>query len=98
MPCLSVVSSVAAIFATALISRAYFNIAFVYFNDLVLTRLLIRDIITGVIEELPVRPAHRRDRLLSRAQREGRRGRRRHRHDFERRHRDHGRDRFRYAL
>src|SRR3989441_4032192 len=31
MPCLSVVSSVAAIIATALISRAYFNIAFVYF-------------------------------------------------------------------
>src|SRR6266705_3786258 len=29
MPCLSVVSSVAAIIATALISRAYFNIAFV---------------------------------------------------------------------
>ena len=48
MPCLSVVSSVAAIIATALISRAYFNIAFVYFNDLVLTSLLMRDIITGV--------------------------------------------------
>src|SRR5205814_10317342 len=47
MPCLSVVSSVAAIIATALISRAYFNIAFVYFNDLVLNALLIRDIITG---------------------------------------------------
>src|SRR3989441_10100178 len=31
MPCLSVVSSVAAIIATALISRAYFNIAFIYF-------------------------------------------------------------------
>lgn len=48
MPCLSVVSSVAAIIATALISRAYFNIAFVYFNDLVLTSLLMRDIITGI--------------------------------------------------
>jgi phospholipid/cholesterol/gamma-HCH transport system permease protein len=48
MPCLSVVSSVAAIIATSLVSRAYFNIAFVYFNDLVLTSLLIRDIITGV--------------------------------------------------
>lgn len=48
MPCLSVISSVAAIIATALISRAYFNIAFVYFNDLVLTSLLMRDIITGV--------------------------------------------------
>src|SRR5256885_3116693 len=48
IPCLSVISSVAAIIATALISRAYFNIAFVYFNDLVLNALLIRDIITGV--------------------------------------------------
>src|SRR5215212_7765097 len=50
MPCLSVVSSVAAIFATALISHAYFNIAFVYFTDLVLDSLLIRDIITGIIK------------------------------------------------
>ena len=50
MPCLSVISSVAAIFATSLISRAYFNIAWVYFTDLVLTNLLIRDIITGVIK------------------------------------------------
>jgi phospholipid/cholesterol/gamma-HCH transport system permease protein len=50
MPCLSVISSVAAIFATSLISRAYFNIAWVYFTDLVLTSLLIRDIITGVIK------------------------------------------------
>lgn len=48
MPCLSVVSSAAAIFATSLISRAYFNIAFVYFNDLVIHSLLIRDIVTGV--------------------------------------------------
>jgi phospholipid/cholesterol/gamma-HCH transport system permease protein len=50
MPCLSVISSVAAIIATALISRAYFNIAFVYFNDLVLNALLIRDIVTGVMK------------------------------------------------
>ena len=48
MPCLSVISSVAAIIATSLISRAYFNIAFVYFNDLVIHSLLIRDIVTGV--------------------------------------------------
>lgn len=48
MPCLSVISSAAAIIATALISRAYFNIAWVYFNDLVLHSLLIRDIITGI--------------------------------------------------
>ena len=48
MPCLSLVSSMAAIFASALISRAYFNIAFVYFQDLVLQALLIRDITTGI--------------------------------------------------
>ena len=52
MPCLSVISSVAAIFATSLISRAYFNIAWVYFTDLVLTNLLIRDIITGLIKSV----------------------------------------------
>ena len=50
MPCLAIISSAAAIFATALISNAYFNIAFVYYNDLVLSALLIRDIITGVIK------------------------------------------------
>jgi phospholipid/cholesterol/gamma-HCH transport system permease protein len=48
MPCLSVISSIAAIVATSLISRAYFAIAFVYFNDLVIHSLLMRDIITGV--------------------------------------------------
>ncbi len=47
-PCLSIISSLAAIFATSLISRGYFNIAWVYFNDLVLQSLLIRDIITGI--------------------------------------------------
>src|SRR3954452_8971051 len=52
MPCLSTISSLAAIFATSLISRAYFNIAFVYFSDLVLNSLLIRDIVTGVIKSL----------------------------------------------
>ncbi len=50
MPCLAIISSLAAIVATALISNAYFNIAFVYFNDLVLNSLLIRDIITGVLK------------------------------------------------
>jgi phospholipid/cholesterol/gamma-HCH transport system permease protein len=52
MPCLSIISSVAAIIATALISNAYFNIAAVYFKDLVLDSLLIRDIVTGVIKSL----------------------------------------------
>ena len=50
MPCLSVVSSAAAVFATSLVSRAYFNIAFVYFQELVLHALLIRDIITGILK------------------------------------------------
>jgi phospholipid/cholesterol/gamma-HCH transport system permease protein len=45
-----VVSSLAAIIATALISRAYFNIAFIYYKDLVIDSLLIRDIVTGVIK------------------------------------------------
>lgn len=50
MPCLSMISNVAAIFASALISHAYFSIPFVYFWDLVLQSLLIRDIITGVLK------------------------------------------------
>src|SRR3712207_2411964 len=33
MPCLAIISSLAAIVATALISRAYFNIAWVYFRS-----------------------------------------------------------------
>ena len=50
MPCLSVISSLAAIFATALISAGYFNIASIYFTDLVLHSLLIRDIVTGILK------------------------------------------------
>lgn len=50
MPCLSTVSNVSAIFASSLISRAYFSIAFIYFTDLVRDALLIRDIITGVLK------------------------------------------------
>jgi len=50
MPCLSVVSSVAAIIATSLVSYAYFNIALAYFNDLVINSILIRDIITGIMK------------------------------------------------
>jgi phospholipid/cholesterol/gamma-HCH transport system permease protein len=50
MPCLSVISSLAAILASALICRAYFHIAFVYFQDLVVQSLLIRDIVTGVLK------------------------------------------------
>src|SRR5881392_2447042 len=50
MPCLSTVANLAAIFASSLISYAYFSIAFVYFVDLVKDALLIRDIITGVLK------------------------------------------------
>jgi phospholipid/cholesterol/gamma-HCH transport system permease protein len=50
MPCLSTISSIAAIIATSFITRVYFNIAFVYFIDLVKDALLIRDIITGVLK------------------------------------------------
>ena len=50
MPCLSIVSNLAAIFASSLVSRAYFGIAFVYFLDLVKDALLIRDIITGILK------------------------------------------------
>src|SRR5207244_11370088 len=35
MPCLSTVSNLAAIFASSLVCKAYFSIAFVYFLDLV---------------------------------------------------------------
>lgn len=50
MPCLSTIANIAAIFASSLISYAYFSIAFVYFLDLVKDSLLIRDIITGVLK------------------------------------------------
>ncbi len=52
MPCLSTISSIAAILATSFISRVYFHIALVYFIDLVKDSLLIRDIITGVLKSL----------------------------------------------
>src|SRR5436305_5483338 len=47
MPCLSTISNIAAIFASSLVCKAYFSIAFPYFLDLVKDSLLIRDIITG---------------------------------------------------
>jgi phospholipid/cholesterol/gamma-HCH transport system permease protein len=50
MPCLSTISNISAIFASSLVSRAWFSIAFVYFIDLVRDALLIRDIITGVLK------------------------------------------------
>jgi phospholipid/cholesterol/gamma-HCH transport system permease protein len=52
MPCLVTVSNISAIFASSLVSRAYFSIAFVYFLDLVKDALLIRDIITGILKSL----------------------------------------------
>ncbi len=50
MPCLSTASNISAIFASSLISKAYFSIAFPYFLDLVRDALLIRDLITGVLK------------------------------------------------
>jgi len=50
MPCLSTVSNIAAIFASSLICKAFFSIAFPYFLDLVKDSLLIRDIITGILK------------------------------------------------
>src|ERR1700745_1584782 len=50
MPCLSTVSNLAAVFASSLICKAYFSIAFPYFLDLVKDSLLIRDIITGILK------------------------------------------------
>lgn len=52
MPCLATVSNIAAIFASSLICKAYFSIAFPYFLDLVKDSLLIRDIITGVFKSV----------------------------------------------
>jgi len=50
MPCLSMISNIAAIFASSLVCKAYFSIAFPYFLDLVKDSLLIRDIITGILK------------------------------------------------
>jgi phospholipid/cholesterol/gamma-HCH transport system permease protein len=50
MPCLSTVSNMAAIFASSLVCKAFFSIAFPYFLDLVKDSLLIRDIITGILK------------------------------------------------
>src|SRR5919201_1507014 len=50
MPCLSTVSNMAAIFASSLVSKVFFNIPFVYFLDLLKDALLIRDITTGIFK------------------------------------------------
>jgi phospholipid/cholesterol/gamma-HCH transport system permease protein len=50
MPCLSTAANIAAVAASSFVCWAYFNIAFVYFVDLVRDALLIRDIITGVLK------------------------------------------------
>src|SRR2546426_3315036 len=50
MPCLSTVSNISAIFASSLVCKAYFSIAFPYFLDLVKDALLIRDIVTCVLK------------------------------------------------
>src|SRR5437867_1986581 len=50
MPCLTTISNISAIFASSLVCKAYFSIAFPYFVDLVKDALLIRDIITGILK------------------------------------------------
>src|SRR5256886_859120 len=50
IPCLSTISNISAIFASSLICKAYFSIAFPYFLDLVRDALLIRDLVTGVMK------------------------------------------------
>jgi phospholipid/cholesterol/gamma-HCH transport system permease protein len=50
MPCLSTIANMAAIFASSLVSKAFFNIPFVYFLDLLKDALLIRDITTGILK------------------------------------------------
>ena len=82
----------------ALISYAYFNIALVYFNDLVLNSLLIRDIITGIMKSFLFGLLIARDRLLPRAQCQGGAAGVGNFHHLERGHGDHGGDRFRHAF
>ncbi len=50
MPCLTTISNISAIFASSLVCKAYFSIAFPYLVDLVRDALLIRDIVTGVFK------------------------------------------------
>jgi phospholipid/cholesterol/gamma-HCH transport system permease protein len=52
LPSLFVVSSVAAIFGAALISRFSLNIPFSYFHELLLTSLYERDIISGILKSI----------------------------------------------
>jgi phospholipid/cholesterol/gamma-HCH transport system permease protein len=50
MPCLSVVSNLTAIAGAAIVGKFQLNISFVYFGDLAMDYLLIRDIVAGVIK------------------------------------------------
>ena len=52
MPCLSVISDIAAIFGGALVCHAQFAISFRYFWDLVLDNLIVRDIVSGALKSL----------------------------------------------
>src|SRR4029078_8342773 len=48
--CVSTIANLAAVFASSLVCKAYFSIAFLYFLDLVKDSLLIRDIVTGILK------------------------------------------------
>ena len=50
MPCLSVVSNVAALIGGAAVCEVQFGISFRYFGELVLQNLILRDIVSGVIK------------------------------------------------
>ena len=98
MPCLSTVSNLAAIAATSFVCWSLFQHR---------VRLLCRSgprclahsrYYHRRAQEFHIRLPDRRDRLLPRAHSQRRRGRRRNCHHFERGHRHHLRDRFRYAL
>ena len=50
MPCLSVVSDVAAIFGGALVCHERFEISYRYYYQLMLDNLIVRDIVTGILK------------------------------------------------
>lgn len=51
-PCLAVVADVSGIFGGALVSSTALNISYGYFWDQVMTNLLVKDVISGIIKSL----------------------------------------------
>lgn len=50
MPCLSIVSNLAALLGGAFVCQAQFGISFHYFGNLVLENLIVRDIVAGILK------------------------------------------------